>query len=193
MNLSEIPTEALVLELQRRGIRITASRALRTVEKVELTHAALLRELMYDEESGNFYSRRRYSQDGTPQRVGHIKPKGYGVVSASGWPYAAHRLAWFYVHGQWPEHEVDHINGNKTDNRICNLREVTKKQNQENRKNFNGKSGVRGVCWAESAGKWKAYIRHNKKLYNLGLFDSKEEAGAAAKAARDRLFTHHMN
>ena len=192
MDLTGVPTEEMVLELRKRGYATPEKRKNKPRVKPELTHKTLLEKLFYDPESGLFYSRLKLGLDGNPAKVGHINQKGYAFVSVNGWPYQAHRLAWFYVHQQWPSHEVDHINGDRSDNRICNLRDVTKKQNQENRKSFVGKSGIRGVCWSKHAKKWKAYVKHNQKLHNLGFFVCKEEAGAAAAAARDKLFTHHQ-
>lgn len=106
--------------------------------------------------------------------------------------YLAHRLAWLYMNGSFPINEIDHIDGNRQNNRLSNLRDVTRKQNQENtRLQSNNSSGFRGVCWDSSNNKWKAYVTHNRRHHHVGLFSSPEDAALAAKGARDKLFTHH--
>ena len=98
--------------------------------------------------------------------------------------HKAHRLAWFYVYGSWPNDQIDHINRNKTDNRIANLREVTNKQNQQNAsKRSDNTSGHPGVSWYKRDSKWQARIKHNQKDTHLGYFENLEEAIAARKAA----------
>ena len=78
--------------------------------------------------------------------------------------------------GYFPQ-EVDHIDGNKTNNKIENLRAATKSQNQHNSKiNKNNKSGVKGVCWDKRKNKWKSQVALNKKNYYLGHFDNIEQA-----------------
>lgn len=94
--------------------------------------------------------------------------------------YLAHRLAWRYVTGVWPEHELDHINCNRTDNRMANLREATHSENVKNtpmRKT--NTSGYKGVTWHKHTGKWAAQIKVNSKHIHLGIFDTPEEAHAA--------------
>lgn len=92
----------------------------------------------------------------------------------------AHRLAWLYVYGEWPDAEIDHINGNTGDNRISNLRPATRAQNGANRgRQTNNASGVKGVCWHAQSGKWRAMIRISGKSRHLGLFN---DIGAAAAA-----------
>lgn len=70
-----------------------------------------------------------------------------------------HRLAWFYVHGRWPTSDLDHINGNPLDNRICNLREATRSQNNWNAGLAkHNTSGVKGVCWRMDRNRWLAHL-----------------------------------
>ena len=99
--------------------------------------------------------------------------------------YRAHRLAWLYVYGFMPTNQIDHINGNKSDNRICNLREVTNQQNQFNspvRKD--NKSGIKGVHWHKKQSKWVANLHINGKQKQLGSFDNLEEAEKVISEAR---------
>jgi hypothetical protein len=105
--------------------------------------------------------------------------------------YAAHRLAWLYVHGSFPANMLDHINRQTSDNRIANLREATHKQNRENLNvPKNNTSGMIGVYWVPSSKKWQAKIGHNKQRIHLGYFQTKDEAIEAVACAKQQHFTH---
>jgi hypothetical protein len=83
--------------------------------------------------------------------------------------YSAHRLAWFYYHGQWPKHVIDHINGNKTDNSIANLRDITNRENCNNRKSH--RSGrLQGASMSKHAKKWASHIQIDGRQKTSGLF-----------------------
>ena len=151
----------------------------------ELT-AGKLRELLhYDPETGIFTRKVRTS----PRvKAGDIAGSqgggGYLLIRVCSRKYQAHRLAWLYVYGEWPEDQIDHINRDRADNRIANLREVTNKQNQQNAsKRSDNTSGYPGVSWYKLDSKWAAKIRHNQKLIHLGCYNAIEEAVAARKAA----------
>lgn len=104
---------------------------------------------------------------------------GYLSGSIMGWPHVAHRVAWLIVNGYWP-HEIDHINGNRADNRIKNLREVTRKANSENHAiASNNTSGATGVNFDKKSGRWYAKIAGRY----LGMSATFEEALALRKAA----------
>lgn len=158
-----------------------------------LTQDRLKELLDYDPETGVFTIRLyRGGRVKAGEVAGAPMNRGYVHIKADGKKYLAHRLAWLWTHGAWPTNEIDHINGERDDNRIENLRSVTKKQNCENRKQqINNKSGYRGVHWHKASGKWQAMIRHCGELIPLGLFNDVTEAASVAKAARDKLFTHH--
>lgn len=103
--------------------------------------------------------------------------------------YQAHRLAWLFVYGVFPQSELDHINRNKTDNRICNLRIVTTSENQKNtglRKD--NKSGSKGVCWHKGIQRWVANMRKNGKVIFLGSFKEKNEATRAYQKASLEMY-----
>lgn len=107
--------------------------------------------------------------------AGSVYSNGYRVIKVDYVPYSEHRLAWLYMTGSLPGKCVDHINGNRADNRFVNLREATYSQNQWNRgKQKNCKSGLKGVI--ERRGRWIASIWHNGASKHIGTFDSKEEA-----------------
>lgn len=152
--------------------------------------AAELRRLLdYDPESGTFTRRVKSgnARAGDRAREG-VHPGGYRVISVGGNRYLAHRLAWLHVHGRWPRHEVDHIDGDKANNRLGNLREATRSENAQNvpwRRSQT--SRFPGVSWDASRGKWKAAIRigPGERIY-LGRFSREEDAAAAYLEARRR-------
>jgi hypothetical protein len=113
---------------------------------------------------------------------------GYVYIRADGKLYQAHRLAWVWVHGEPPAQFIDHINGDRVDNRIDNLREATRAQNCHNKRMSRVcASGVKGVCLHQKTGKWRAQIHANGKQHFLGLFDTVEAAAVAAKEGRERI------
>jgi hypothetical protein len=122
-----------------------------------------------------------------------VSKRGYNVAVIFNKKHYAHRVAWAMHYGKWPTDEIDHINGDRLDNRIENLREVSRTENSRNlcRQNRN-KTGVIGVWWDQSRNKYQAYIRVNGKRHHLGRFDSLEDAAKAREcAARD--FGFHEN
>jgi len=124
-----------------------------------------------------------------PTPVGR-KPSHYGYVSLTmdGQIYPAHRLAFVYMTGRQPIDQIDHRNGIRHDNRWCNLREVTAKQNSENCAQRKGThSGFRGVYPAGN-GKWIARIGDGGVRHYLGIHDTPEQAAEAYKAARAARF-----
>jgi hypothetical protein len=158
--------------------------------KVDLT-AQRLRELLhYDPETGEFLWRTTGKGRRQDCRAGTIEsPRGYVFINIDGRIWRSHRLAWLYVHGEWPKQQIDHINGNKTDNRIANLRDVSSGENTQNRSAplSNNKSGFLGVTWKKTLGRWVANICHCGTPQYLGAFDTPEEASAAYLAAKRRL------
>lgn len=112
---------------------------------------------------------------------------GYVYIQIDGKKYKAHRLAWLYVYGCWPDKEIDHINRNRSDNRLGNLRDTDK--NSWNTGDYkNNTSGYQGVSWHKHAKKWLAQIKVYGKQKHLGLFDTIEAANAAYIAAKEE---HH--
>jgi hypothetical protein len=102
----------------------------------------------------------------------------------------AHRVVWAWVYGYWPLN-IDHINGDRTDNRLANLREVTVRQNAQNMKRYeNNKSGYTGVIWMKRAERWRATIKILGRNKHLGSFRNIEDAIAARKQAEEALGFH---
>lgn len=114
--------------------------------------------------------------------------RGYLVGQILGKKVKAHRAAWALHYGFWPAELIDHINGDKSDNRIANLREATNSQNLMNRgANVNNKSGLKGVSWDRRKEKWQARISRQFKSRHLGYFATAEEAHSAYREASARL------
>ena len=108
--------------------------------------------------------------------AGTVTDKGYKSICILGKIYKAHRIIFFYHHGYFPK-VVDHIDGNKLNNKIENLRAATVAENSRNsKKRNNNKSGIKGVSWDKKSKKWRASCSVNYKQYNLGCFSSLEEA-----------------
>lgn len=138
--------------------------------------------LHYDPETGVFKWLIKKKGRNTNRNVGCILrcDKSYLVARINYKLFLLHRLAWLYMTGNFPENEIDHINGNGLDNRWCNLRNVTSLDNRKNmRKPSNNSSGVIGVSWHRLSGKWRALINVNYSRKHLGLFNTVEEARVA--------------
>ena len=148
--------------------------------------ATRVRELLnYSEATGQFTWRANRRRVDAGDVAGTLHINGYVYVTVDYRRYRAHRLAWLYVYGSWPTKDLDHINRDKKDNRISNLREVSKSENQQNRPlNSNNKSGFMGVSWNKKNRCWQAHIRTNGKSRNLGSYKTPAEAGAAYLAAK---------
>jgi len=150
-----------------------------------LTQARLKQLLRYDADTGLFTwiaHQRRPDLIGTI--AGSPQGQGYICINVDNRKHKAHRLAWLYVNGAWPSVHIDHRNRVKDDNRIENLREATKAQNERNKglRSVNT-SGVTGVYWSIAAQKWQAYIRVDGRMKYLGVFADKEEAINARRTA----------
>jgi len=139
-----------------------------------------LRDLFhYDETTGTFTRRVRTSNRiNVGDVAGNLMATGYVRFCVNGRAYTAHRLAWLYVHGRWPDGEIDHINGQRDDNRIANLREVSRGQNMQNLRSARlcNKAGLLGVSWDERNKKWRADIRVSGTRKNLGRYATPQEA-----------------
>lgn len=120
--------------------------------------------------------------------AGSLHHSGYVRVCLGYNRYAAHRLIWLYMTGEWPRDLIDHRNGDRSDNRWSNLREATNYQNSQNyapRKN--NPSGYLGVGWDRQRSKWRAQIMVRGKQFPLGRFDNIEAARSAYIAAKSKL------
>lgn len=115
----------------------------------------------------------------------------YKVLRLDNEGHLQHRLAWLYVHGEFPCGQIDHINGIRDDNRISNLRAVTAQENLKNqRMRVTNTSGFTGVNWDKKAGKWKSQIDFNKKRIYIGTFSTIIDAVAARMKANIKYGFH---
>lgn len=148
-----------------------------------LTHPTLVARLTYSPETGEFH------RNDNGRRAGGFRNDGYRQIYIDNERIVEHRLAWFYMTGEWPGHSVDHINGNRGDNRFSNLRLATQSQNiGSSRISKANTSGFKGVSWDRSAGRWMAYIMVDRRFKNLGRYDTAEEASAAYRVAAVEAF-----
>lgn len=143
--------------------------------RAAITQERLREVLSYDAATGDFaWLDTRHSAVKIGQVAGRINSEGYRKIKIDGQMYSAHRLAWFYQFGEFPSKQIDHINQNKSDNRICNLRLATNAQNQMNTPNRK-RSLPRGV--RISKGRYQARACSSY----LGSFATVEEAYTAYK------------
>ena len=123
--------------------------------------------------------------------AGSLKATGYRHIRIDGRMCQEHRIAWALHYGQWPDGNIDHINGDPSDNRIENLRCVSQAANNRNaRRRRDNTSGVTGVTWYRARQKWGAKIMERGAYRFLGLFDDFEQAVSARKKAESELGFH---
>ena len=144
----------------------------------------MVREL-FEYREGNLWWRVRPSTNvDILKPAGSARPKGRRQIQVKGKSYLTHRLIWLYVYGKFPDGQVDHINGDPSDNRIENLRDVTNQENHKNRsKPRSNTSGHIGVHWDKDREKWRARIKLDGVEQHLGFFNVLEDAAAARQAA----------
>lgn len=155
----------------------------------DLTQERLRELIAYEPITGRFIWTKARRSVTVGKEAGTINSRGYRNLCIDGTLYLAHRVAWFYMHGVWPE-QIDHINGNKADNRWENLRECTAAENGQNLAlNPRNKVGLPGVFFNNTRNRWQASIQIAGKPKYLGRYKTAEEAGAAYIQAKARLHT----
>jgi hypothetical protein len=133
----------------------------------------------YDSITGEFTRLTNTQKNKIGSVVNSLDSNGYVRVTIDGYSYLCHRLVYLYKYGYMPK-EIDHINGNRSDNRLCNLREATRQQNLRNQKmQKTNTSGFKCVSFAANVGKWRARCRDGVSSVHIGYFHTAEEASAA--------------
>jgi hypothetical protein len=154
--------------------------------------AERVRELLsYNPETGVFtwlVDSPKGGQRRAGKAAGSVTGDGYHYISIRRRPYLAHRLAWLYVHGEWPSAQIDHRDGNRTNNAIDNLREANRSQNAGNSKRRRtNTSGFKGVYFCSRTGRYVAQITCGYRKH-LGYFDTSKDAHAAYAVAAEKHF-----
>ena len=157
-----------------------------------ITKEFLLEIFNYDSKNGGLYWKNPSSfRVKKGDRAGCIDDLGYRRITIKPYRYREHQLIWLIEHGFLPKLQIDHIDGNKSNNHINNLREVSNKQNSENRNfNKNNKLRVKGVYLFRN--KYCACIQNNYKRYHLGVYKTLEDAQAAYINASKKMHTHNL-
>jgi hypothetical protein len=147
--------------------------------------------LICDADSGKLYWRNRNdvanhvnAQRGGKEALTGLNQNGYPSGKIDGRRFLAHRVIWAMHTGAWPVEHIDHVNLNRSDNRICNLREASRSQNMCNtRIKDKNSSGFKGVSWDRRAKKWRARIFIQNKEMHLGLYVNIDDAVQAYRAS----------
>lgn len=137
-----------------------------------ITQAELKEHFEYAPETGVFTRKRTNKVATSPDK------NGYLVLNIKRKKFFQHRAAWLYVHGTWPKNQIDHINGVRHDNRICNLRDTTQRENCQNRKEHR-EGRLVGSSYYSKQKKWRACIGIGKTVNHIGFFATEEEASKA--------------
>lgn len=147
--------------------------------QLDITIEELKAMLSYDPDTGIFTRIKQSSNSKIGKELGSKHSAGYVVIGFKSKNRFAHRLAWLYMTGEWPTKQIDHINGNRSDNRFVNLRVATQSENNQNKKTASSKSttGLLGVCRHKNG--FGAMIRVNGISKWIGLYKTAEEAHAA--------------
>ena len=154
-----------------------------------LTQSEIRRLTNYNEETGEFTWSANAHKKVRGKPVGSMSRNGYLVTKVDYKRYLVHRLVWLYVHGEFPKDEIDHINRNKADNRVSNLRDVDRFTNVHNKsKTSNSVSGYTGVRRTSNKKRWQAFIHMGGKFMNLGVYDTIDEALSARVEYKRRVF-----
>jgi hypothetical protein len=175
--------------------------------KPDITPELLRQLLRYEPETGKLFWRNRspefFTSDGQFLRWNnrHAGAEAFTADTGTGYRHGAvlcqqmtaHRVAWAIHYGEWPHGQIDHINHERSDNRLTNLRNVTPQENAQNRSSYkNNTSGSTGVHWSAHHRRWRAQIVVQGTRHRLGLFQTIEDAIAARKTA-EREYGFHIN
>jgi hypothetical protein len=163
--------------------------------KKELDVEYIKSRLSYNGDNGVFLWRKRENYKGSwnarfaGKVAGSLSFYGYYIIVIDNKLYLAHRLAWVITYSEWPKEEIDHIDGDRSNNKISNLRLATSQENKMNSSiRSDNTSGLKGVSWSKCKNKWKSHINFCSKQKHLGYYEKIEDARAAREAAEIRYF-----
>ena len=161
----------------------------------ELTQELVQTLFMYEPSTGNFYHKiNKGKAKAGALAGGKHKVSNVIYLRINGKKELAHRIAWLYHFGELPKEEIDHINHDRSDNRICNLRAVNHSTNMKNKSKYkNNKYGCTGVSVDKRSGRYRAYISEENKQEALGYYATYEEAVNARLTALDAKEAFHDN
>ena len=143
----------------------------------------------YDPDGGDIFWIEKGKGKIKKQAAGTTELSGYRGILIDGKRIRSHRIAWALFYGEWPEDQIDHVNGVKSDNRIANLRKASNSQNGKNLSiKKNNTSGYPGVSFDKANNKWRAMIKVNYKSIHLGRFTELSDAIAAKKDAEIKYY-----
>lgn len=146
--------------------------------------------LIYSPDTGEFTYRVRTGNKAAGKRAGYLGNKGYWKLNIDGREYMAHRVAWAAFYGCWPRDSIDHIDGQRSNNRIANLRECVPHENMQNLAKLKRRKGgdlPTGVTWKPKVKRFHAKITLRRKCYHLGYYATAEEASFAYTEAKKKL------
>ena len=158
----------------------------------KLTQERLKELFDYDLDNGSFTRKKTVSRFVSGTVAGFLRKDGYVQVKVDSINYLAHRLAWLYVNGVIPTGEIDHINHNRSDNGIVNLRCASRTENSRNCSATKGHKYITGVYFCPIRLKFAATISDKSKSINLGYFQNESDANKARKEA-EKIYGYHSN
>ena len=183
-----------VIAIRQSGIKSAGALPVDLMEvhmtiKAEISAEIVRAKFAYNPVTGHLLHRRGRGRAQRGTRAGSLKPTGYRVVNVNGRFFQSARVAWLHYYGMWPEHQIDHINHCRDDDRIENLRDVTGTVNQHNQSGArkNNTSGCVGVHFNNKEQRWYAVTYLKSKLHFLGSFHTFEDAVAARIEGKARL------
>ena len=158
---------------------------MKPTDHLSLTVEELKAILSYDPETGELTWKPRFRESGrnSPAKIAGSRSGEYRTIGIRGRVYKCHRIAWAIHTGAWPVDLIDHIDGDKYNNKFSNMREATVAQNTCNSRRTKGASGVKGVAVCSASGKFKATIRRGSEYFHLGYHSTLEAAAQAYAAA----------